>query len=433
MKFTSLLKNIIAEQSRFEVLFNALTKPSEDKNGAKVKPKLSKKEFIELVKADPTTKLNNIEIDTANSEQLAKVKAGAYVQWLIKNYLIPKTERQYGDNGYDKEVKQVKETFMEDLYKVTDDLKKFDRFKGRLPKELRDINKITPDQLYDAVKDFDLTLASTTKAERKDAKYAHPGGTFELETPNYVITKITRTDELGKEAACFYGGNNKETRWCTSAPGLSYFERYIKDGPLFQVYEKSSEPSKETGLPSTRWQFHFQSNQFMDKDDRSINLVEFLNKSDKEVKEYFKPQFMENMTKSSGKGGTSIDVEFPRSPAAQFIALYGFDEFFESLPDNITKMDFSGGNSGSEGFPLPKAIGRLQNLEGLHIDGLISDLPSEICNCKKLRYLSLPNNKNLKSIPDCLKDLPNLKLVNFKGCDNLKLPEDLKVKLSIWG
>jgi hypothetical protein len=61
MKFTSLLKNIIAEQSRFEVLFNALTKPSEDKNGVKVKPKLDKKEFIELVKADPTTKLNNIE------------------------------------------------------------------------------------------------------------------------------------------------------------------------------------------------------------------------------------------------------------------------------------------------------------------------------------------------------------------------------------
>jgi hypothetical protein len=44
-------------------LFNALTKPSEDKSGAKVKPKLTKKEFIELVKADPTTRLNNIDIE----------------------------------------------------------------------------------------------------------------------------------------------------------------------------------------------------------------------------------------------------------------------------------------------------------------------------------------------------------------------------------
>ena len=428
MKFTEMLKTIINEDVRSELFLKKFTEPTVDKKtGKKVAPVLTPEELLTLIVNDPTSRAE----EGATSFNQVK-KTGGYVQWMINQIKRLRPEGVGKKSGPNSGMEQIA-LFFEDLYKVKDDLIKFERFKNQIPVDKRDINKLTSDELYDLVKDFSLEKATTTKAERKDAKYAHPGGTFELETPNYVITKITRTDELGKEAACFYGGNNKETRWCTSAPGLSYFERYIKDGPLFQVYEKSSEPSKETGLPSTRWQFHFQSNQFMDKDDRSINLVEFLNKSDKEVKEYFKPQFMENMTKSSGKGGTSIDVEFPRSPAAQFIALYGFDEFFESLPDNITKMDFSGGNSGSEGFPLPKAIGRLQNLEGLHIDGLISDLPSEICNCKKLRYLSLPNNKNLKSIPDCLKDLPNLKLVNFKGCDNLKLPEDLKVKLRIWG
>ncbi len=420
-----MLKTIISEDVRSELFLKKFTEPTVDKKtGKKVAPVLTPKELLTLIVNDPTSRAE----EGATSFDQVK-KTGGYVQWMINQI---KRLRPEGVTKNSKSNSAI-ELFFEDLYKVKDDLIKFERFKGQIPVDKRDINKLTSDELYDLVKDFSLEKATTTKAERKDAKYAHPGGTFELETPNYVITKITRTDELGKEAACFYGGNNKETRWCTSAPGLSYFERYIKDGPLFQVYDKNSEPSKETGLPSVRWQFHFQSNQFMDKDDRSINLVEFLNKSDKEVKNYFKPQFMENMTKNSGKGGTSIDVEFPRSPAAQFIALYGFDEFFESLPNNITKMDFSGGNSGSEGFPLPKAIGKLENLEGLHIDGLISELPSEICNCKKLRYLSLPNNKNLKSIPDCLKDLPNLKLVNFKGCDNLKLPEDLKVKLRIWG
>ena len=428
MKFTEMLKTIISEDVRSELFLKKFTEPTVDKKtGKKVAPVLTPEELLTLIVNDPTSRAD----EGATSFNQVK-KTGGYVQWMINQIKRLRPEGVGKKSGPNSGMEQIA-LFFEDLYKVKDDLIKFERFKGQIPVDKRDINKLTSDELYDLVKDFSLEKATTTKAERKDAKYAHPGGTFELETPNYVITKITRTDELGKEAACFYGGNNKETRWCTSAPGLSYFERYIKDGPLFQVYEKSSEPSKETGLPSTRWQFHFQSNQFMDKDDRSINLVEFLNKSDKEVKEYFKPQFMENMTKSSGKGGTSIDVEFPRSPAAQFIALYGFDEFFESLPDNITKMDFSGGNSGSEGFPLPKTIGRLQNLEGLHIDGLISELPDEICNCKKLRYLSLPNNKNLKSIPECLKDLPNLKLVNFKGCDNLKLPEDLKVKLRIWG
>ena len=162
MKFTSLLKSIIVEQSRFEILFNALTKSSEDKQGKKMKPKLTKDEFLALVQADPTTKMNNVDIDSARPDELAKVKAGKYVQWLIKNYLTPKTERQPGDSGYDREVNQVKETFMEDLYKVTDDLKKFERFKGRLPVELRQIQNLTPSQLYDAVKDFDLTLATTT-------------------------------------------------------------------------------------------------------------------------------------------------------------------------------------------------------------------------------------------------------------------------------
>ncbi len=426
MKFTEMLKTIISEDVRSELFLKKFTEPTVDKKtGKKIPAVLTPKELLTLIDNDPTSR---VEENPENFNQVKKT--GGYVQWMINQ--IKRLRPEGVRKNITGESQGRINLFFEDLYKVKDDLIKFERFKGQIPVDKRDINKLTSDELYDLVKDFSLEKATTTKAERKDAKYAHPGGSFEIETPNYVITKITRTDELGKEAACFYGGQNRETRWCTSAPGLSYFERYIKDGPLYQIYDKNSEPSKETGLPVNRWQFHFQSSQFMDKDDRSINLVEFLNKTDQEVKEYFKPQFMENMTKSSGKGGTSVDIEFPRSPAAQFIALYGFDEFFESLPDTTTKMDFSGGNSGSEGFPLPKAIGRLTNLTGLHIEGLISELPAEICNCKQLRYLSLPNNKNLTSIPDCLKDLPNIKLVNFKGCSNLKLPEDLKVKLRIW-
>ena len=75
------------------------------------------------------------------------------------------------------------------MYKVTDDLKKFERFKGRLPQEARDINKISAKQLYDYVKDFDLTLATTTKAERKSAP-VHPGAELFYEGPNWRVIKI---------------------------------------------------------------------------------------------------------------------------------------------------------------------------------------------------------------------------------------------------
>ena len=96
MRFTSILKTIIVEQSRIEILFDALTKPTKNKEGKKSKPKLTKEEFFNLVQADPTTKTNEVDLTTADPKDFSKVKAGKYVQWLIKNYLNPQTESQIG-------------------------------------------------------------------------------------------------------------------------------------------------------------------------------------------------------------------------------------------------------------------------------------------------------------------------------------------------
>ena len=46
---------------------------------------------------------------------------------------------------------------------------KFERFKNRLPQEYRDINKLTPDTLYDQVKDFSLEKTKASKEEKKEA------------------------------------------------------------------------------------------------------------------------------------------------------------------------------------------------------------------------------------------------------------------------
>lgn len=422
MKFTEVLKNIINEDVRSELFLKKFTEPTKDKKTGKiVNPVLSKNELLTLILNDPTSRA---EENATTFDQIKKT--GGYVQWMINQV------KRLRPEGLDpkKPRNSATELFFEDLYKVKDDLVKFERFKNQIPVDKRDINKLSSDELYELVKDFSLEKATTTKAERKDAKYNHPGGEFVLETPKYVITKIERKDELGKEAACFYGGNNKETRWCTSAPGLSYFERYIKDGPLYQVFDKESSISPETGLPSERFQFHFPSSQFMDKHDRQIDLIDFLNAAGNEVKEYFKPEFMKGLVNQSS-AGTSLEIEFPRSPAAKFIALYGFDEFFDTIPDNLVRMDISG--PGTSSFKLPQSIGRLENLTGLHIDGLVSEIPDSICQLKNLRYLSLPNNKELKSLPMCIKDLPNLKLINYKGSEKLKIPEEITSKIKAWG
>ena len=425
MRFTSILRQVILEQSRFEILRDALTKPTQDKQGNKVKAKMTPQEFLMLVQADPTTKMNNVDPETANSKELEKIKAGKYVQWLIKHYLSPKTERQPGDSGYEKEVKQAKETFMEDLYKITDDLKKFVRFKGRIQGE-RDMNKLTPDQLYDAVKDFDLTLATTTKAERKSAE-VHPGAKLVFDGDNWRVVEIKDKGAVGKEAACFYGGNNQETRWCTSAPGASWFDRYIKDGPLYVVYNPNdTDVAPATGLPKTRYQFHFPSNQFMDKDDRQQDLVALLNGPMSELKQFFKPEFAKGLT----VGGEKLVIDsFSHGAIGKFIALYGLDDLIGNLPSTLKEFQIQNRDSKNDvTINIPEEIGRFKDLNMILLDNCIVNIPDAICTLPKLRFLALINNPKLTSIPDCIADLPSLYFLNLKGSNNVEVPESIKAK-----
>ena len=430
MKFTSLLKTVILEQSRFELLFDALTKPSKDKEGNKVKPKLSKEEFVALVNADPTTRTNNVDMETADSKELAKVKAGKYVQWLIKNYLSPSTERQPGDNGYEREVKQVKDTFMEDLYKVTEDLLKFEKFKNKLPQDMRDINKLSISSLYDAVKDFDLTIATTTKAERKSAP-VHPGSKLLFDGPTWRVIEIKDKGAIGKEAACFYGGNQKETRWCTSAPGLTYFDRYIKDGPLYVVYKSGdTDVSPETGLPKERYQFHFPSNQFMDKDDRSIDLVKYLNGPMSELKDFFKPEFAKGLT----VGGEKLVIDsFSHGAVGKFIGLYGLDDLIDNLPSTLKEFQIQNRDKNDVTINIPESIGRFKDLNMVLFDNCVEHIPDSMCTLPKLRFLALINNQKLTEIPECIADLPNLYFLNLKGSPNVRVPESILAKATDMG
>ena len=426
MKFTPILRSIIIEQSRFEILSNALTKPAKDKEGNTTKPKLSKQEFMALIQADPTTKFNNVDPETATSKELEKIKVGKYSQWLIKNYLAPTTERQPGDSGYDREVKMVKETFMEDLYKVTDDLKKFERFKGKLPAEARDINKLTPNSLYDAVKDFDLTLATTTKSERKSAP-VHPGGKLVFDGDNWRVIEIKDKGAVGKEAACFYGGNNQETRWCTSAPGASWFDRYIKDGPLYVIFNPNdTDVAPSTGLPKTRYQFHFPSNQFMDKDDRQQDLVQLLTGPMKELKDFFKPEFAKGLT----VGGEKLVIDsFTHGAVGKFIALYGLDDLIGNLPPTLKEFQIQNKDNKSDIIiNIPEEIGRFKDLNMIMLDNCVASIPDSVCGLEKLKFLALINNQKLTSIPECISNLPSLLFLNLKGSPNVEVPQEIKEK-----
>jgi hypothetical protein len=424
MKFTSILKKVILEDSRFELLSDALTKPFKNKDGKPVKAQLTKNEFNALVATDPTTRLNNVDLNNAKPNDLSKVKAGKYVQWLIKQYLKVPTEIQPGENGYDRELAQVKATFIEDLYKVKEDLLKYEKFKGRLSQDMRDINKLTTDSLYDAVKDFDLTLATTTKSERKTSS-VHPGAKLAFDGPTWKVIEIENKGAIGKEAACFYGGNNKETRWCTSTPGTyQWFNRYIKDGSLYVVYKQNdTDVSPETGLPKERYQFHFQSNQFMDKDDRQQDLVKLLNGPMSELKDFFKPEFAKGLTVNGEK--LVID-SFSTGVIGKFIGLYGLEDLIGSLPDTLKEFQIQNKDKNNVTIQIPNEIGRFKDLTMILFDNCIENVPESICDLPKLRFLALLNNEKLTQIPECIVNLPSLYFLNLKGSTNVQVPEVIK-------
>ena len=441
MKFNTVLRSLIREASRFEVLMDKFVKPQK---GSDKKPLLRKEDLFRLIDADPTTRKNDVDLTDyqISKEDMNRVKVGQYTPWLIKNYLRPKTERQYGDYGYEREVEQMKDLFMEDLYKVTDDLLKFERFKSRLAPELRDINKLTIEQLADAVGRFSLEKTKASKEEKKEASksYIHPGADIIYRGAEWTVAKISEKGDLGRDAACFYGGNmlksgKGETNWCTSAPGLEWFNRYINKGPLYVVIPNSSRAFKYpdiltgevSGLPADRYQFHFPDNQFMDADDRQIDLVKFLNDNE-ELKDLFKPEFAKGLT----VGGEELKIEgFSSGAVGKFIGLYGLDELFDSLPATLKDISIDGRDSNIN-LVIPPSIGKFKNLQSLFLQSCVEFIPNEVCQLKDLKFISLMKNPRLETLPECLADLPDLLFINVQGCDNLTMPPSIQEKGEEW-
>ena len=431
MKFTSILKKVILEQSKYQILLDKFTEPTVDKEGKRSKPKVKKEDFYEIIKADPTSRLNNVELSAASKQDMENVKAGKYTPWLLKWYLTPETESQPGDRNYEKEVEEYKHRFIEDLSQVTNDLKKHDRFKARIQGE-KDIMKMSPSQLYDAVKDFSLekTKASAEEKEKASQTFQHPGGEIIFRGRTWTLVKVTDPGQLGKDAACFYGGYQLDTaegesRWCTSSPGYDrWFNTYIVQGPLYVIIKNEDiKFGSKSKLPATRYQFHFPTNQFQDTSNRGIDVIEFLNGPGAELKEFFKPEFAKGLTTK----GDKLEIDsFNSGVVGKFIGLYGLDDLFESIPDTITVFAIKNRDDNNVIIKIPETISRFKNLETLLLQNCIANIPDSLCEVKSLNFISLLNNPKLKSIPGCLANLPNLIFINLRGSDNVVVPDSIK-------
>jgi len=447
MRFSTLLTNLILEQSRFQVLYDKMVKPSKGQEGDARKPKglMNFETLKQIIFADPTTRTpQGMTPETASIEDMDKVKVGKYTQWMLKNFVLPTftDERagvEKGTSEYSRMMNEYQRLFIEDLHKMTDDLKKYERFKNQLPQDKRDINKISADELFELVKDFKLEKTKASKQEKESAKtsYQYPGSEIVYRGSNWTLIKIEDKGELGKGAAIFFGGyqdgDSGESRWCTSAPGLNYFNTYIKDGPLYVVLpnDDNGQVGKRTGLPKERYQFHFPSDQFMNRDDRRVSLVELLNGKMAELKDFFKPEFAKGLV---SKGGNKVEVNYPDSSAGKFVALYGFEELFESLPTTIEHLIINNKSKENIALDVPTSITRFKDMDALLLSNIVRTLPENLGDLKKLKFLNLSNNKELVSLPESIKDIPSLAFISLKNSNpDIKIPEALNQVLSNQG
>lgn len=441
--------NFMTEQTRFEVLLNKFTKTRRTDSGKFVEPIMDVRTYVTIVLSDPTTIVGDDFIHgNLSEENLLKIKkVGEYTQWLIKQYIKPELGEfdEYANPKenpilFNEQLTRARRIFMEDLFKVQDELSSFTKYKQYLPKEDRDINKYTPNSLYEYMSTFEVPekfkknqIKSQIKKERSG--YSHPGAVIDFVGEHYTVVKISDKGTLGQEAASWYGGyydhKNGESSWCTSPPNSSNFSYYINKGPLYVILpnEDNGAVGQRTGLPVERYQFHFQDSQFKDRKDFDVNLHTFFSGNGVELKEYFKPEFIKNMKSITGK---KIEVEYPSDSASKFISIYGFDDFFNSIPNDITNLLFNNKSNDNLDLKIPETINRFQNLEVLMFMNCVTTIPNEIGELKELKFISLPNNSKLKTIPDSILNLKNLKFITLKGSP-VKLSSKLSSEFSEMG
>jgi len=436
MGFTSLLGQVVEilkeEASRYEIFIDRYTKPKKKKNGKVIPPKVPLDVMRAIMLADPTSKAaEDTDIDDGTIE-----KVGSYTQWIIKQFLGLQQQADeafpYGTPQWKEEIERLKTLFLEDLYKVTEDLAKFDRFKSRIEENKRDINQVKSiDELYELTKDFSMEEEVVTKSEekerrkREDVEYMYDGDKYEVVAP------------MTKEVSCDMAGAPL-TRWCTASSGWNYYDTYSKQGPLYIIRDKTDivQEGRGAGEPRPVYQFHFPSNQFMDQDDRSINLENWLQGEGVELKEFFKHEFAKSLNKDFGD---KVQINYPNDAVSRFIALYGFDEFFEKLPKSLVRFDFEKGNRSGYGndkkeevpsMPLHPQILDFPNLQVLHVEGILSSMPEEIGDrLKNLQFISVPNNPDLTALPSSLANLPNLEVLNIRNSPKVQIPQELQDKV----
>jgi hypothetical protein len=209
---------IILKESQFRYLFEAATLSD---IYTKYYSKIPEDIFRQIISADPTYRVEKSE------------KMGKYGKWLLSLYMN-------------------RELQLEDLYKATTYLKYFIKYYNVIND--KDINKCKSlSDLYNIVAYYMRNdYVATSKSD--EVRRIKEGAEKVYEDSRWLVI-IPHT----KEASCYYG---KGTQWCTAAEhSNNQFDRYNSEGDLYINIDKAN---------NVKYQFHFESDSFMDETDSEI-------------------------------------------------------------------------------------------------------------------------------------------------------------------
>jgi hypothetical protein len=220
---------IFITEIQFKKLKTYLNEISVQDAYAKYYNDISQDDYSSIIEADPFSKPNFLS---------------PYAKWLLGLY-------------------KNKNLKLEDLYKATEYITTFNTIKSRLSLDKKDINKFKslPD-MFNVIRPYmesGENIQSSTSLE-KEIKQKETKKIYE-DDKWFVIEPLT------ERSACYYG---KNTQWCTAAKENNYFNYYNNQGPLYINIDK---------VNNEKYQFHFESGQFMDEMDRDIDFMEFMDEN----------------------------------------------------------------------------------------------------------------------------------------------------------
>jgi hypothetical protein len=217
--------------------------------------------FLDIVMADPKTNIDG------TGELLS---LGKYAKMLLSFY-------QKGTLRDDDLVKAEEYLGYVYLHNVAVEINKL--------RNLGDLYKVVQRYIIEDTLEFKEILNALVLGE--DYKLLHQGKDWDFYQP------------LTIKGASYLGFS---TEWCTTwgeyclnkknRDRENYFLRYHTKGPIFIIVNKIN--------PTDKYQFHFETNQYMDKTDKRINLPSFWFGKD-EVKHYFFPSLIRKTTEEELK------------------------------------------------------------------------------------------------------------------------------------